>query len=177
MNTNIVSSLIAAQLYSETHTPGTSRSIAQPVLKTGPRAPHTRQGSLVAFTMAGAMALALSGCDSAQQTPGTYIAPPKGLTPNDAVVVGSNDAPTTNAYVHPVGPGGGGNFITRGYYPVYNQPGYYYRPAPGTTMQLMTVRESFASDSDSDGEGGISRGGFGGGEGGEGGHGGGGGGE
>ncbi len=171
----MVSSLVAAQLYSDTHSPATPRPSAPTGQKTSPPAPHPRQGSLVAFTMAGAMALALSGCDNAQPAPGTYIAPPKGLTPNDAVVVGSNDGPTTNAYVHPVGPGGGGSFVARGYYPVYNQPGYYYRPAPGTTAQIMTVSESFAGGGD--GEGGISRGGFGGGEGGEGGHGGGGGGE
>jgi hypothetical protein len=162
MSKNTVRSLIAAHMYIDSHIPAGPPSPPQPETKTKCEVARKRQGSLVAFTMAGAMAMALTGCDDAQQPAGTYIAPPKGLTPNDAAVMTTYDAATTNAYIHPTSPGAGVYWTSRGYYPVYAQPGYYYRPAPGTTAQIMTVSESFASG---EGDDGISRGGFGGGEG------------
>jgi len=151
------------------------------VTRSGPSRPITthrrrRQGQLLAFSMSGALALALSACS--KTTPDeVMIAPPNDFKPEQAATVYSTNAPPTGPYVYST-PANGGYLGHCGYYHIYGYPNYYYRPAPGTTVELVTGgSETYSAGSVTAAHENIERGGFGeSGEGhgfGEGGHGGG----
>ena len=128
-----------------------------------------RQGRLLAFGMTGAMALAVAACGPADSAPPgpTLIVPPNGFNPRDATYYSDTNQPPTNAAVF-ASSGNGGYLGAHGYYRVYGFPSYYYRPAPGTSIELVSggETESYRAGSASEARS-VARGGFG-----EGGHGG-----
>jgi len=135
-----------------------------------------RQGRLLAFGMTGAMALAVSACGPANTAPSpTLLVPPDGFNPRSASYYSDTNQPPTNAAVYAPNSGTGGYLGGHGYYRVYGFPSYYYRPAPGSRVELVSggesagYRASSASEARSVarggfGEGGGGHGGFGGGE-------------
>ena len=131
-----------------------------------------RQGRLLAFGITGAMALAVSACGPANADPGpTLLVPPDGFNPRSASYYSDTNQPPTNAAVYAPNSGTGGYLGGHGYYRVYGFPSYYYRPAPGSNIELVSGGESanYRAGSASEARS-VARGGFG--EGGEGGHGG-----
>jgi hypothetical protein len=126
--------------------------IVDPVIK--------RQGRLLAYGMTGAMALALAAC-SRPQSEQMMVAPPNNFTTNQAPEYAStNQAPVT-AYVHSGG-GCSGYLCGHGYYPIYGYPGYYYRPAPGSTVEMVSGgSSSYAASSPAEARASVARGGFG----------------
>jgi len=135
------------------------------------------QGPLLSFTVSWAMALALSSCNS--NLGPVMIVPPKNFNPSQAPYLSNTNSAPTAPYVYS-GAGNAGYLGTRGYYPIFGYPGYYERPAPGSTVEFVTGSSgasSYHASSPAEAEESASRGGFGshgssGGEG-EGGHGGG----
>ena len=116
-----------------------------------------RQGRLLAFSMSGAMAMALTACHDSGPT---MIVPPVDFNTNQAEWVYGTNAPPTASTVHS---SGGGVFLgSRGYYPVYGYPGYYYRPAPGSTVELVSgASSSYRAGSPAEARANVARGGFG----------------
>ena len=137
------------------------------------------------FAMVGAMALALTACneDVEQRSDGVVIQPPSNFSTNEAAPY-STDGSTTNSVIYARPATYPPSLLYgRGYYPIYNYPGYYYHPAPGysgyssdsrfTPGRIVTTSSYGGGGEESEGgeHSSTSRGGFGG-EGGEGGHGG-----
>ena len=137
-----------------------------------------RQGQLLAFGMTGAMALALSACDNASGSGETMLVPPTNFNPAKAVDYSSTNQPpqSPEVFAHS---NCSGYLCGHGYFPVYGYPGYYYEPAPGSSIELVRGgSRTYVADSPEEARENVARGGFGGegehgGEGGEGGHGGG----
>jgi hypothetical protein len=133
-----------------------------------------RQGRLLAFGITGAMALAVSACGPTNSTPSpTLLVPPQGFNPKNATYYSDTNQPPTNSTVYATS-SHGGYLGSCGYYRVYGYPDYYYRPAPGTSVELVSGGDTAEySASSPDAARSVARGGFGegGGEG-EGGHGG-----
>ena len=121
-----------------------------------------RQGPLLAFGMTGAMALALAACNNSGGSGPTMIAPPGNFDPSQAKYLsGTNQAPTA-PYMYDGGGGHGGFLTGSGYYPMYGYPNYYYRPAPGATVELVTGGSSgYVASSPGEGQESVERGGFG----------------
>jgi len=122
-----------------------------------------RQGRLLAFGMTGAMALAVSACGPANSSPGpTLLVPPDGFNPRSASYYSDTNQPPTNAAVYAPNSGTGGYLGGHGYYRVYGFPSYYYRPAPGSRVELVSGGESAAYRAGSAAEArSVARGGFG----------------
>jgi hypothetical protein len=131
-----------------------------------------RQGQLLAFSMSGAMALALSSCDNPSSS-SPMIVPPGGFNPSRATIYNDTNSPPTSPCVYSGG-GNGSYLSSRGYYHIYGYPGYYYQPAPGSTVEFVEGGSTgYSAGSPEEAQENVARGGFG--EGGEGeGHGGGG---
>jgi hypothetical protein len=106
------------------------------------------------------MALALTACN--QSGPGqTMVAPPNGFNPRQAVVYNDTNSPPVTPCVYS-GSGNGSYLGGHGYYHVYGYPGYYYRPAPGSTVELIEGGSStYAAASPEEARENVSRGGFG----------------
>jgi hypothetical protein len=135
--------------------------------------PAKRQGRLLAFGMTGAMALALNACDGSKSSGSApMIAPPNTFTTEQASALYSTNYPPNSPYVYSAtGGSGGGSYLTsHGYYRLYGYPGYYYRPAPGATVEFVEGgSSSYRAGSAAEADETVARGGFGeGGEGGEG---------
>ncbi len=125
-----------------------------------------RQGGLLAFGVTGAFALAIYGCS---RNEATMVVPPGNFSPNNAVSWSDTNQPPTNATVY-ASSGHGGYLGTHGYFPVYGYPNYYFRPAPGSTVEVVRgSTDSFVATSPDEARS-VARGGFGE-AGGEGGHG------
>ncbi len=121
-------------------------------------APKKRQGRLLAFGVTGALALAVSACG---RNDSTMVVPPNSFNPNNAVSYNGTNQPPTNATVY-ASPGYSGYLGSRGYYPVYGYPNYYYQPAPGSTVQLVSGdASSYRASSPAEARS-VARGGFGG---------------
>ena len=125
-----------------------------------------RQGKLVAFGMTGAMALALAACDTANTPSQAMIVPPNSFNPAKATDYASTNqapqSPTVFAYSNC-----SGYLCGHGYFPVYGYPGYYYRPVPGTMIELVRGGSpTYVASSPGEARANVARGGFGGGEGG-----------
>jgi hypothetical protein len=99
------------------------------------------------------------------------IAPPGGFNPVLASYYSDTNQPPTNACVYANG-GSGGYLGGHGYYRVYGYPNYYYRPAPGSPIEIVNGgSSSYTAGSPEEANENVVRGGFGGGDEGEGGHG------
>lgn len=123
-------------------------------------APLKRQGRLLAFSMTGAMAIALTSCNRSESGP-TMIAPPNGFNTNQASNFTGTNQPPTTPYVH-AGSAYGGYLGGHGYYPVYGYPNYYWRPAPGTRVEFVSGGSpSYSAGSPAEAHESIARGGFG----------------
>jgi hypothetical protein len=136
------------------------------------RTDRKRQGRLLAFSMTGAMALALNACGNKSDS-APMIAPPGDFSPQRAAYLSDTNSPPTSPYVY--SSGGNGSYLGgQGYFHLYGYPGYYYRPAPGTAVEFVEGGSSdYSAGSPAEAQDNVTRGGFG--EGGEGeGHGGGG---
>jgi len=128
-----------------------------------------RQGRLLAFGMTGAMALAVSACSPSNASPDpTLVVPPTDFNPRAASYYMNTNQPPTNATIYSPGGGidgnGAGGYLTsHGYYQVYGFPSYYYRPAPGTTVELVSGGGTAGYRAGSPAEArSVARGGFGG---------------
>ena len=140
-------------------------------LKVRPQA-RRRQGHLLAFGLTGAMALAVTACNNSGATGPPMILPPGSFNTSEASSFYGTNQPPNSPYVYDGAGGGHSTFLTGiGYYPIYGYPNYYYRPAPGSTVELVTGASSgYVAGSPAEAQESVDRGGFGGGE--EGGHGG-----
>jgi hypothetical protein len=120
-----------------------------------------KQGSLLAFSMSGAMALALAACGRSNSSP-TMISPPSGFSTNDATAwTGTNGVVPSSPYVY-ANAGSAAYLGGAGYYPMYGFPGYFYRPAPGSTVQFITGGSpTYSAGSVSEAHANVARGGFG----------------
>ncbi len=119
--------------------------------------PRKRQGRLLAFGMTGAMALALSACDNPSQV---MISPPGEFDPNRASAYTNTNQPPSSSSVC-ANPGCGAYLGGHGYYPVYGYPGYFYRPAPGSTVELVRGSGNYSAGSPEEARASVARGGFG----------------
>jgi hypothetical protein len=128
-----------------------------------------RQGRLLAFGVTGAMALAVTACDRRDTT---MIVPPGGFSPTNAVYYNNTNQPPTNTTIL-ASPGCAGYVAGHGYYPVYGYPNYYYRPTPGSTIEVVSGETGGYVASSPDEARSVAHGGFGSSGEGEGGHGGG----
>lgn len=121
--------------------------------------PQRRQGSLLAYGMTGAMALALAACSRAPEE--AMISPPANFTTNQVPAYMDTNQPPTSPYVH-AGARYDSYLYGHGYYPIFGYPGYYYQPAPGSTVQLVTSGpHSYVAGSPDEANTAIARGGFG----------------
>ena len=125
--------------------------------------PPKRQGRLLAFGMTGAMALAVSACGPVNTAPSpTLLVPPDGFNPRSASSYSDTNQPPTNAAIYAPNSGTGGYLGGHGYYRVYGFPSYYYRPVPGSNIELVSGGESAAYRASSASEArSVARGGFG----------------
>jgi hypothetical protein len=123
-----------------------------------------RQGRLLAFSMTGAMALALNACTYKSDSP-PMIVPPGNFNASQAVFLSNTNSPPTAPYVY--SSGGSGSYLgSRGYYHLYGYPDYYYHPAPGSRVEVVEDGSAdYRAGSPAEAEE-VARGGFG--EGGEG---------
>lgn len=121
--------------------------------------PPKRQGRLLAFGMSGAMALALTACSREP----VMVAPPNNFQTAEATWFDNTNQPPTNAYVYSTS-NSGPYLGAHGYYPIYGYPHYYWRPAPGSTVQLVTGgygASSYRASSPAEANESVARGGFG----------------
>ncbi|HEX4139436.1 MAG TPA: hypothetical protein VHY09_03755, partial [Candidatus Methylacidiphilales bacterium] len=94
------------------------------------------------------MALAVSACGPANSAPGpTLVVPPVDFNPRGATYYNNTNQPPANATVYSPsggtsGGGAGGYLTSHGYYRVYGFPSYYYRPSPGTRVELVSGGDS-----------------------------------
>lgn len=131
-----------------------------------------RQGQILAFSMTGALAVALAACDDNSSSSVPMVAPPNGFNPTQATAYSDTNQPPTNTCVYSNG-GSGGYLGSHGYYRVYGYPGYYYRPAAGSSIEIVNGGSStYSAGSPEEANENVARGGFGGEGEGEGGHGG-----
>lgn len=133
--------------------------------------PLRRQGRLLAFGMSGAMALAMSACS--RDSDPVMVSPPNNFNTNQAVYYDNTNQPPVTPYVY-AGANNAPYLGGHGYYPLYGYPNYYWRPTPGSTVQLVSGGSStYQAGSPSEANESVARGGFGASGEGEGGHGGG----
>jgi hypothetical protein len=122
------------------------------------------QGPVVAIGITGALAVAIAACSQkGGSTNPTMVAPPNNFNPTQATFLSSTNQAPNSPYVYDGGSGGHAAFLMgRGYFPIYGYPSYYYRPAPGSTVELVSGRTSgYVAGSPGEARATAARGGFG----------------
>ncbi len=106
------------------------------------------------------MALALTACNQSGPDQ-TMVAPPNDFNPRQAVAYNNTNSPPVTPCVFSSS-GNGSYLSSHGYYHVYGYPGYYYRPAPGSTVEIIQGGSpNYAAGSPEEARENVARGGFG----------------